>query len=284
MCRKLPCATGGQWRRQTSASVCLKPCLILCLAYVERSQARPLQHHQRTRTARGRRPAGRLSGAARTGDAAWQAAPPSRHRRPAHHTASPPRAAHHRVSARRAGPQARRGWTHGSPQAWRTRPAHRQAHRRPTARDPAAAATSANLPQKAAHTATGGASGRNRSRSPLMGPDVGLRGARRRPHGGHRTGSGWTRITPDRSPPRWRVRQPRWPRPPGIAAAHAPAPTRDRPVRSSTRERPAPGGRVSRSAGHAAPLAAGIHATTPYWSVTRSTLGGSSSAKCGCTT
>ena len=51
-------------------------------------------------------------------------------------------------------------------------------------RDPAAAATSANLPQKAAHTATGGASGRNRSRSPGMGPDVGLRGARRRPHGG----------------------------------------------------------------------------------------------------
>ena len=43
---------------------------------------------------------------------------------------------------------------------------------------------SANLPQKAAHTATGGASGRNRSRSPMMGPDVGLRGARRRPHGG----------------------------------------------------------------------------------------------------
>ena len=184
----------------------------------------------------------RLSGAARTGDAAWQAAPPSRHRRPAHHTASPPRAAHHRVSARRAGHRARRGWTHGSPQAWRTRPAHRQAHRRPTARDPAAAATSATLPQKAAHTATGGASGRNRSRSPGMGPDVGLRGARRRPHGGHRTGSGWTRITPDRSPPRWRVRQPRWPRPPGIATAHAPAPTRDRPGRSSTRERPSPGG------------------------------------------
>ena len=86
-------------------------------------------------------------------------------------------------------------------------------------------------------------SGRNRSRSPGMGPDGGLRGARRRPHGGHRTGSGWTRITPDRSPPRWRVRQPRWPRPPAIAAAHAPAPTRDRLVRSSTRERPAPGGR-----------------------------------------
>ena len=131
---------------------------------------RPLQHHQRTGTARGRGSACRLSGAARTGDAAWQAAPPSRHRRPAHHTASPPRAAHHRVSARRAGHRARRGWTHGSPQAWRTRPAHRQAHRRPTARDPAAAATSATLPQKAAHTATGGASGRNRSRSPVMGP------------------------------------------------------------------------------------------------------------------
>ena len=54
-----------------------------------------------------------------------------------------------------------------------------------------------------------------------MGANVGLRGARRRPHGGHRTGSGWTRITPDRTPPRWRVRQPRWPRPPGIAARGA---------------------------------------------------------------
>ena len=126
------------------------------------------------------------------------------------------------------------------PQAWRTRPAHRQAHRRPTARDPAAAATSANLPQKAAHTATGGARGRNRSRSPVMGPDVGLRGARRRPHGGHR--SGWTRITPDRSPPRWRVRQPRWPRPPGIAAAHAPAPTRVQ-TRAVEHEREALAGR-----------------------------------------
>ena len=66
-----------------------------------------------------------------------------------------------------------------------------------------------------------------------MGPDVGRRGARRRPHGGHRTGSGWTRITPDRSPPRWRGRQPRWSRPSGTAAAHAPAPTRDRPDRRS---------------------------------------------------
>ena len=183
--------------------------------------------------------AGRLSGAARTGADAPRARAPDR---PAPRAAPPPRATHHRVSARRAGQRARRGWTHGSPQAWRTRPAHRQAHRRPTARDPAAAATSANLPQKAAHTATGGASGRNRSRSPGMGPDVGLRGARRRPHGGYRTGSGWTRITPGRSPPRWRVRQPRWPRPPGTAAAHSPAPTRDRPGRSSTRERPAPGG------------------------------------------
>ena len=124
-------------------------------------------------------------------------------------------------AARKLGIRDAQGWTHGSPQAWRTRPAHRQAHRRPTARDPAAAATSANLPQKAAHTATGGARGRNRSRSPVMGANVGLRGARRRPHGGHRTGSGWTRITPDRSPPRWRVRQPRWPRPPGIAARGA---------------------------------------------------------------
>ena len=64
--------------------------------------------------------------------------------------APPPRATHHRVSARRAGPRARRGWT------------HRQAHRRPTARDPAAAATSANLPRKAAHTATGGGRGPQR--------------------------------------------------------------------------------------------------------------------------
>ena len=44
---------------------------------------RPLQHHPRAGTARGRRPAGRLSGAARTGDAAWRAASPGPHRRPA---------------------------------------------------------------------------------------------------------------------------------------------------------------------------------------------------------
>ena len=37
-----------------------------------------------------------------------------------------------------------------------------QAHRRPTARDPAAA-TSANLPRKAAHTATGGGRGPQRA-------------------------------------------------------------------------------------------------------------------------
>ena len=52
-------------------------------------------------TARGWRPAGRLSGAARTGDTAWRAAPPGPHRQPAHHTAAPPRAAHHRVRATR---------------------------------------------------------------------------------------------------------------------------------------------------------------------------------------
>ena len=63
---------------------------------------------------------------------------------------------------------------------------------------------------------------------------------------------GWTRITPDRSPPRGRVRQPRWPRPPRIAAAHAPAPTRDRPWQSSTRERPAPGERRRRDDWHRA--------------------------------
>ena len=40
-----------------------------------------------------------------------------------------------------------------------------------------------NPPHKAAHTATGGASGRNRSRSPVMVADVGLNGARRRPSG-----------------------------------------------------------------------------------------------------
>ena len=45
---------------------------------------RPRQHHQRAGTARRWRPAGRLSGAARTGDAAWRAAPPGPHRRPAH--------------------------------------------------------------------------------------------------------------------------------------------------------------------------------------------------------
>ena len=44
--------------------------------------------NQRAGTARGRRPARGVSGAARTGDAAWPAAPPSWHRRPAHHTFS----------------------------------------------------------------------------------------------------------------------------------------------------------------------------------------------------
>ena len=41
--------------------------------------------------------------------------------------------------------------------------------------------TPATPPHKAAHTATGGASGRNRSRSPGMVADGGLNGARRRP-------------------------------------------------------------------------------------------------------
>ena len=87
---------------------------------------RPLQHHQRARTARGRGPAGRLSGAARTGDAAWRAAPPGPHRRPAHRAAPSPRATHHRVRrasgppapARRRGPRGR-----GSPD---TRPSVRR--------------------------------------------------------------------------------------------------------------------------------------------------------------
>ena len=54
--------------------------------------------------ARGRRPAGRLSGAARTGDAAWRAAPPDPHRRPAHRAAPPPRATHHRIRRASAPP------------------------------------------------------------------------------------------------------------------------------------------------------------------------------------
>ena len=57
---------------------------------------RPLQHHQRAGTARGRRPAGRLSGATRTGDAPLARAP-DRCRCHAHRAAPPPRATHHRV-------------------------------------------------------------------------------------------------------------------------------------------------------------------------------------------
>ena len=38
--------------------------------------------------------------APRTGDAAWRAAPPGPHRRPAHRSAPPPRATHHRIRAR----------------------------------------------------------------------------------------------------------------------------------------------------------------------------------------
>ena len=67
-------------------------------------------------TARGRRPARGVSGAARTGDTAWRAA--DRHGRPAHRAAPSPRATHHRVSAR-GGHRARRGWTRGSvPDMW----------------------------------------------------------------------------------------------------------------------------------------------------------------------
>ena len=55
---------------------------------------RPLQHHQRTGTPRGRRPARRLSGAARTGDAPWARAPGQ----PA------PRAAPRRCCTNRHGP------------------------------------------------------------------------------------------------------------------------------------------------------------------------------------
>ena len=36
LCRKRPFATGGRWRLPASTSVCRIPCLILCLAYVER--------------------------------------------------------------------------------------------------------------------------------------------------------------------------------------------------------------------------------------------------------
>ena len=36
MCRKRPFATGGRGRLQTSPAVCRIPCLILCLADVER--------------------------------------------------------------------------------------------------------------------------------------------------------------------------------------------------------------------------------------------------------
>ena len=96
---------------------------------------RPRQHHQRTGTPRGRGSAGRLSGAARTGDAAWRLAPPDPHRRSAHRSAPPPRATHHRVvGAGRWGRRARRLDRRHNP--GRTIPAHS----RPTARDPAATA------------------------------------------------------------------------------------------------------------------------------------------------
>ena len=140
---------------------------------------RPRPHHPRTGTARGRRPAGRLSGAARTGDAAGRAAPPDPHRRaprrPSASCDAPPR--------RRGGPVGPSGETLGQeaqPRAGKTRspprppPAHGARSRRRSH-------TPATPPHKAAHTATAGASGRNRARSPVMVADVGLNGARRRP-------------------------------------------------------------------------------------------------------
>ena len=79
----------------------------------------------------------------------------------------------------RGGPVGPSGETFGQeaqPRANETRsqPAHgARSHRR--------GHTPATPPHKAAHTATGGASGRNRSRSPVRVADVGLNGARRRP-------------------------------------------------------------------------------------------------------
>ncbi len=61
---------------------------------------RPLQHHPRAGTARRRGPTRRLSGAAGAGGTSPSAAPPGRHRRPAHRLAPPPRATHHRVRTR----------------------------------------------------------------------------------------------------------------------------------------------------------------------------------------
>ena len=58
---------------------------------------RPLQHHPRAGTARRRRPAGRLSGAAGAGGASPSAAPHGRARRPAHRITPPPRTTRHRV-------------------------------------------------------------------------------------------------------------------------------------------------------------------------------------------
>ena len=183
-------------------------------AEVSRSQdprhLRPLQHHQRTGTPRGRGSAGRLSGAAGTGDAPWARAPGQ----PAHRAAPPPRATHHRVRARGeaigrdgAGHEtspSRNVSANGSATCvtrWRVPSRQETTDERPLhgrlaadERFVAALArrdlnslrvfhrnTPATPPHRAAHTATGGASGRNRSRSPGMVADVGLNGARRRP-------------------------------------------------------------------------------------------------------
>ena len=60
---------------------------------------RPLQHHPRAGTTRGRGPAGRLSGAAGASGAGPSAAPRGRPRRPAPRFVPPPRATRHRVRA-----------------------------------------------------------------------------------------------------------------------------------------------------------------------------------------
>ena len=87
--------TTGQPRPPGSSTSCLPPMVSL-----NRRHLRPLQHYPRAGTARRRRPAGRLSGAAGAGGASPSAAPPGRTRRPAHRITPPPRTTHHRIRAR----------------------------------------------------------------------------------------------------------------------------------------------------------------------------------------
>ena len=87
---------------------------------------RPLQHHPRAGTARRRRPAGRLSGAAGAGGASPSAAPRGRPRRPAHRITPPPRTTRHRVRAHgpqvRSGPRSRHTRRRGGPTPLNTGP------------------------------------------------------------------------------------------------------------------------------------------------------------------